>query len=52
MLTVHGRLKEQNKEKVGECNWEMIKKIKETLTIPVVANGGIYQFSDVDRCLS
>lgn len=28
LLTVHGRLKQQNKEKVGECNWEMIKKIK------------------------
>lgn len=30
----------------------MIKKIKETVSIPVVANGGIYLFSDVDRCLS
>ena len=30
----------------------MIKKIKETLNIPVVSNGGIYQFSDVGRCLT
>lgn len=47
LLTVHGRIKEQNKDKVGECNWEMIRKIKETINIPVVANGGIYRFQDV-----
>ena len=29
----------------------MIKKIKEIVNIPVVANGGIYLFGDVDRCL-
>jgi len=28
LLTVHGRLKEQNKDKVGFCNWQMIKKVK------------------------
>lgn len=31
LITVHGRTKEQNKELVGSCNWDMIKKIKETL---------------------
>ena len=28
LLTVHGRTKEQNKERVGACNWNMIRKIK------------------------
>ena len=28
LLTVHGRTKEQNKDKVGACDWKMIKKIK------------------------
>jgi tRNA-dihydrouridine synthase 1 len=28
LLTVHGRTKEQNKEAVGTCNWDLIKKIK------------------------
>jgi len=37
---------------VGSCNWDIIRKIKETVNIPVVANGGIYLFGDVDRCLS
>jgi tRNA-dihydrouridine synthase len=30
----------------------MIKEIKEALSIPVIANGGIYTFADVERCLS
>ena len=46
MLTVHGRTKEQNKERVGECDWKIIKKIKEYVSIPVVANGGIYSYED------
>lgn len=49
---MHGRTKEQNKDKVGECDWAIIKKIKETLNIPVVANGGIYLFNDVNKCLA
>lgn len=28
----------------------MIKRIKEELNIPVIANGGIYDYSDVERC--
>lgn len=51
ILCVHGRLKEQNKDTVGVCNWDIIREIKELLTIPVFANGGIYDWSDVERCL-
>jgi tRNA-dihydrouridine synthase 1 len=51
MLTVHGRTKEQNKDKVGSCDWNIIRKIKECLSIPVFANGGIYTFRDVETCL-
>lgn len=28
LLTVHGRLKEHNKHRVGTCNFQIIKKIK------------------------
>jgi tRNA-dihydrouridine synthase 1 len=52
LLTVHGRTKEQNKDRVGECDWAIIRRIKETLSIPVVANGGIYLMQDVNRCLA
>ena len=50
-MTVHGRLKEHNKHRVGTCNYAIIKKIKETLQIPVIANGGISTFADVEQAL-
>ncbi len=51
LLTVHGRTKEQNKDRVGYCDWKIIKKIKKYVDIPVVANGGIHTFKDVENCL-
>ncbi len=51
LLTVHGRTKEQNKQKVGKCDWEMIKKIKNSVNIPVFANGGIWNYEDAIKCL-
>lgn len=51
LLTVHGRTKEQNKERIGKCDWDVIKKIKEELTIPVFANGGIECYDDIDKCI-
>lgn len=51
ILTVHGRTKEQNKHKVAECDWDIIKKIKMNANIPIFANGGIYRFQDVKKCL-
>ena len=41
MLTVHGRTVDSNKLFVSPCNWDIIRKIKNTLSIPVIANGGI-----------
>ncbi|KAF1326214.1 Trna-dihydrouridine synthase, partial [Globisporangium splendens] len=51
MLVVHGRTKEMNKTLVREVNWDIIRQIKERLTIPVIANGGIEFPEDIDRCL-
>lgn len=50
LLCVHGRTKEQNKDKVGACNWDAIKKIKELLSVPIIANGGIGTFDDIQKC--
>lgn len=52
LLTVHGRLKEHNKHRMGTCNYDIIKKIKETLTIPVICNGGISTYDDCEKALA
>ena len=51
LLTVHGRLKEHNKQRIMHANYDIIKKIKQTLKIPVIVNGGICTFKDVERAL-
>lgn len=51
MLVVHGRCREHNKQEVGPANWTIIKKIKEHLQIPVIANGGISTYEDCLRCM-
>jgi len=51
LLTVHGRTKEQNKQTVGSCNWDIITKIKQVVKIPVFANGGSHSYDDVLKCL-
>lgn len=50
-MTVHGRLKEHNKHRVGTCNYAIIKRIKEELSIPVFVNGGISTYADVQKAL-
>ena len=52
LLTVHGRTREHNKCTVGPANHSIIKKIKETLSIPVIVNGGISTFNDVTEALN
>jgi len=51
MLTVHGRTVDNNKLFVGAANWDIIRKVKQTVSIPVVANGGIATRADALRCL-
>ncbi|CAM9155408.1 unnamed protein product, partial [Ectocarpus fasciculatus] len=51
MLTVHGRTKEQNKQFVGAADWGIIKHVRNSVSIPVVANGGIGSYGDIQKCI-
>lgn len=50
VLAVHGRTKEMLKTKIGSCDFDIIRQIKNELRIPVFSNGGIETFEDVARC--
>lgn len=49
MLTVHGRL--QGEKFCRKPRWDCIGKVKAALSIPVLANGGIFSVADARNCL-
>jgi tRNA-dihydrouridine synthase B len=49
MLTLHGRTRAQGYN--GPARWEWIAKVKQELTIPVIANGDIFSVEAAVRCL-
>ncbi len=49
LITVHGRTRRQGF--AGSSNWEAIKKIKDKLDIPIIANGDIKNSQDAIECL-
>ena len=49
MLTLHGRTRAQGYN--GPARWEWITKVKEILSIPVIANGDIFSVDAAILCL-
>ncbi|KAI0756051.1 Dus-domain-containing protein [Daedaleopsis nitida] len=52
MITCHGRTREQRGHRSGVADWEKIRAVKEAVSVPVIANGNILFYSDVERCLA
>lgn len=50
MITVHGRTRCQFYE--GEADWAFIKNVKDSIRIPLIVNGDIVSFEDVDTALA
>lgn len=48
---VHGRTVSSTKTTQGAANWDIIRKVKDAVSIPVVANGGIETGADAERLL-
>lgn len=49
MITIHGRTRAQGYN--GSAKWEWIKRVKEVLSIPVIANGDIFSVESAIKCL-
>ena len=51
LLTVHGRTRANMKQSITTADWDIIAAVKRELKIPVIANGSIGSFADVEDCL-
>lgn len=52
LLAVHGRTRDQKDQKKIRADWSIIRKVKDAVRIPVLANGNIRHMDDVNSCLT
>ena len=52
VITVHGRNRDEKKQQIGDPDWDMIRRIKAAVGIPLIANGGIALPEDIEKCLT
>lgn len=50
-IVIHGRTKEDG-YRAERINWQAIGDIRQRLTIPVIANGEVWNYEDGQRCLA
>lgn len=48
-IAIHGRTREQFYS--GTADWDIIRQIKETINIPVIGNGDVFEVQDAKRLL-
>ena len=53
-IAIHGRRRDELKERTGFCNWEAIAAVRAhpDVRVPIIANGGIASAADVAACLA
>jgi tRNA-dihydrouridine synthase 1 len=53
ILTVHGRTREQkNHAAAPHANWALVAKVRDAITIPLICNGSVDRYEDIERCLA
>jgi len=52
LITVHGRTRHENKLANKAAHWDKIARIKQHASIPIIANGGMFDLADIRRCMS
>ena len=52
VVAVHGRTREQKGKAQGSADWEAIRAVKASVSVPVLANGGVFSLQDAHACLA